>query len=87
MTRTTRRTTIYDIAVAARASPTTVSLVLNDSWQKYRISGETASRVLACAEELGYSVNLKARGLRSIAVRTCRDDHAPLPQPVFCRSR
>ena len=64
MTRAIRRTTIYDIAVAAGASPTTVSLVLNDSWRKYRIKLETAGRVLACAEELGYSVNLKARGLR-----------------------
>lgn len=59
-----RKTTIYDIAVAAHASPTTVSLVLNDSWQRYRIKPETASRILTCAERLGYAVNLKARGLR-----------------------
>ena len=59
-----RKTTIYDIAVAAQASPTTVSLVLNDSWQRYRIKQETATRVLNCAEQLGYAVNLKARGLR-----------------------
>ena len=64
MKRAIRKTTIYDIAVAAGASPTTVSLVLNDSWQKYRIRQETARRVLAFAEELGDSVNLKARGLR-----------------------
>lgn len=60
----TRKTTIYDIAVAAQASPTTVSLVLNDSWQRYRIKPETAERVLASAVALGYKVNLKARGLR-----------------------
>ena len=59
-----RKTTIYDIAVAAHASPTTVSLVLNDSWQRYRIKQETATRILNCAERLGYAVNLKARGLR-----------------------
>jgi LacI family transcriptional regulator, fructose operon transcriptional repressor len=59
-----RKTTIYDIAVAAHASPATVSLVLNDSWQRYRIKQETATRVLNCAEQLGYAVNLKARGLR-----------------------
>jgi LacI family fructose operon transcriptional repressor len=59
-----RKTTIYDIAIAAQASPTTVSLVLNDSWQRYRIKQETATRVLNCAEQLGYAVNLKARGLR-----------------------
>jgi LacI family fructose operon transcriptional repressor len=39
-------------------------LVLNDSWQKYRIKRETAARILSCAEALGYAVNLKARGLR-----------------------
>ncbi len=59
-----RKTTIYDIAVAAHASPTTVSLVLNGSWQRHRIKQETATRVLKCAEGLGYAVNLKARGLR-----------------------
>jgi LacI family transcriptional regulator, fructose operon transcriptional repressor len=59
-----RKTTIYDIAVASGASPTTVSLVLNDSWQRYRIKQQTATRILACADALGYSVNLKARGLR-----------------------
>ena len=59
-----RKTTIYDIAVAAHASPATVSLVLNDSWQRYRIKQETATRILDCAERLGYAVNLKARGLR-----------------------
>jgi LacI family transcriptional regulator, fructose operon transcriptional repressor len=59
-----RKTTIYDIAVAAEASPTTVSLVLNDSWRRYRIKQETATRVIECAERLGYAVNLKARGLR-----------------------
>lgn len=59
-----RKTTIYDIAVAAHASPATVSLVLNNSWQRYRIKQETATRILNCAEQLGYAVNLKARGLR-----------------------
>ena len=59
-----RKTTIYDIAVAAHSSPAAVSLVLNDSWQRYRIKQETATRILNCAERLGYAVNLKARGLR-----------------------
>lgn len=59
-----RKSTIYDIAVAADSSPTTVSLVLNDSWRRYRIKPETAARILSCAESLGYAVNLKARGLR-----------------------
>jgi LacI family transcriptional regulator, fructose operon transcriptional repressor len=59
-----RKSTIYDIAAASKASPTTVSLVLNDSWRRYRIREETAARVLDCARRLGYSINLKARGLR-----------------------
>jgi LacI family fructose operon transcriptional repressor len=59
-----RKSTIYDIAMAANSSPTTVSLVLNDSWRQYRIKPETAARILDCAEGLGYAVNLKARGLR-----------------------
>jgi LacI family transcriptional regulator, fructose operon transcriptional repressor len=59
-----RKSTIYDIAVAADSSPTTVSLVLNDSWRQYRIKAETAERILEWAERLGYAVNLKARGLR-----------------------
>jgi LacI family fructose operon transcriptional repressor len=59
-----RKVTIYDIAVAANVSPTAVSLVLNDSWRRYRIKQESATRILDCAERLGYAVNLKARGLR-----------------------
>ena len=59
-----RKSTIYDIGLAAEASPTTVSLVLGGSWRRYRIKQETATRILECAERLGYAVNLKARGLR-----------------------
>ncbi len=59
-----RKVTIYDLAVATGASPTAVSLVLNDSWRRYRIREETALRIIQAAERLGYSVNLKARGLR-----------------------
>lgn len=61
---TGRRPTIYDIAVAAGASATAVSFVLNDSWRAHRIKSETAARILECADQLGYAVNLKARGLR-----------------------
>ena len=59
-----RKATIYDIALAAKSSPTAVSLVLNDSWQQYRIKAETAATIFDWAERLGYAVNLKARGLR-----------------------
>lgn len=59
-----RKTTIYDIASAADASATTVSLVLNGSWARHRIKEDTANRITETAERLGYKVNLAARGLR-----------------------
>jgi LacI family fructose operon transcriptional repressor len=64
MAKDTRKPTIYDIALAGGASPATVSLVLNGRWQKHRVKADTAERILGVAEELGYSTNLKARGLR-----------------------
>lgn len=39
-------------------------MVLNGQWKKHRIKPETASHILRCAGELGYSVNQKARALR-----------------------
>ncbi len=59
-----RKVTIYDVAKEAGASATSVSFVLNGSWRQHRIKADTATRVLECAERLGYAVNLKARGLR-----------------------
>ncbi|MBU9338372.1 LacI family DNA-binding transcriptional regulator [Burkholderia multivorans] len=61
---TGRKSTIYDIAKTTGASTSTVSMVLNGTWARYRIKEETANRILACAEALGYNVNLSARGLR-----------------------
>lgn len=59
-----RRTTIYDVAIAAEASAATVSLVLNGGWTRYRIKEDTAQRILETARRLGYNANLAARGLR-----------------------
>ena len=59
-----RKTTIYDIATAAEASASTVSLVLNGTWARYRIKEDTAERIKETAKRLGYDVNLTARGLR-----------------------
>jgi LacI family fructose operon transcriptional repressor len=59
-----RKPTIYDIATAADSSAATVSLVLNGGWSRYRIKEETAQRILKAAGDLGYNVNLTARGLR-----------------------
>jgi LacI family fructose operon transcriptional repressor len=58
------KSTIYDVAAAANTSPSTVSMVLNGTWQRYRIREETARRILETAGELGYAVNMKARALR-----------------------
>src|SRR5476651_2107882 len=63
-TNTGRKSTIYDIAKATGSSTSAVSMVLNGTWTRYRIKQETATRILDCAERLGYAVNLKARGLR-----------------------
>ena len=59
-----KKTTIYDVAAAVDASVSTVSLVLNGDWSRYRIKEETSERILKTARELGYEVNLRARGLR-----------------------
>jgi LacI family fructose operon transcriptional repressor len=59
-----RKSTIYDIAEKTGSSTSTVSMVLNGNWARYRIKEETANRILDCARELGYNVNMKARGLR-----------------------
>ena len=59
-----KRPTIYDVATRAEVSGSTVSLVLNGSWQRYRIAPDTAARVRDVAERLGYTANQRARGLR-----------------------
>jgi LacI family fructose operon transcriptional repressor len=59
-----RKSTIYDIAKATGSSTSAVSMVLNGTWARYRIKEETAKRILDSAEQLGYNVNMKARGLR-----------------------
>lgn len=64
MDRDSRRTTIYDLAQLAGASPSAVSAILNGTWQKRRISLRLAERVKALAEEQGYAVNSQASLLR-----------------------
>ena len=59
-----RKSTIYDISEATGTSVTAVSMVLNGSWTRYRIKEETANRILESAQQLGYNVNMRARGLR-----------------------
>lgn len=64
MEKETKRTTIYDLAKLADASPSAVSSVLNGTWEKRRISKKLAERVLRLAEEQGYAVNVQASLLR-----------------------
>ena len=64
MTSPAGKATIYDVARLAGASPSTVSAVLNGSWMRRRISGKTVETVRKIAADLGYSINMQARGLR-----------------------
>lgn len=55
--------TLHDIAKAAGVSVSTVSRVMNNS--SHPISQETRKRIFKIAEEMGYTPNILARGLRS----------------------
>lgn len=59
-----KRTTIYDLASLAGASPTAVSSVLNGTWRKRRISASLAEKIARIADEQGYALNMQASGLR-----------------------
>lgn len=61
---TPRKITIYDISAKAGVSASTVASVMNGSWEKRRITKVTANKVRMIAKELGYTINLQARGLR-----------------------
>ncbi|HEX2963722.1 MAG TPA: LacI family DNA-binding transcriptional regulator [Ignavibacteriales bacterium] len=56
--------TLNDIALKSGVSITTVSRVLNNKHEKYRISTETKKNVLKAAKDLRYRPNELARGLR-----------------------
>ncbi len=56
--------TLKTIASRVGTSVSTVSRVLAGQGERYRISSETASRIRAVAEELNFSPNLLAKGLR-----------------------
>jgi LacI family transcriptional regulator len=57
--------TIRDVAAEAKVSPATVSLVLNNSASKLRISEATSARVRAAAAKLLYRPNTYAKALRT----------------------
>ena len=56
--------TLKDIAEKTGVSVSTVSRVLHDNSNKYKISKETQEKVKEVAKSFGYSVNALARGLR-----------------------
>jgi DNA-binding LacI/PurR family transcriptional regulator len=56
--------TIREVAKQAKVSPSTVSLVLNDTEHAVRISESTRDRVIRVAHALGYQPNSFARALR-----------------------
>ncbi|CAG2175246.1 unnamed protein product [Oppiella nova] len=62
--QTKKKATIYDLSVLSGSSPSTVSAVLNGTWQKRRIKQSTAEHIRGLAEEHQYTANLQARGLR-----------------------
>ena len=58
----TSRVTIHDVAAASGVSVATVSKAVNG---RYGVAPETAARVLAAVEELGYESSLVASSMRS----------------------
>ncbi len=60
-----KKATIYDLSVLSGCSASTVSAVLNGTWQKRRIKESTAELIRSLAEKHQYTANLQARGLRS----------------------
>lgn len=59
-----KQVTQKDVAKAANVSRSAVSLVLNDTARKQRLSEETIERIIAASEDLGYSKNIFASSLR-----------------------
>jgi len=63
-------TTVKDIALKSGVSASTVSRVLNNKADKFRISKKTEKLVLQTAEELNYRPNFLARSLRLKKTKT-----------------
>lgn len=59
----TRGITLKDVAKAAGVTPMAVSVALNGSTSRARVSDETRRRIQAIAEDLGYRANAIARSL------------------------
>lgn len=73
--------TIYDIAKKANYSPSTVSLVMNDS---SKISQKTKDHVRSVARELGYTPNFAAKSLINKKTNSIGIIIPNLENPLFC---
>lgn len=61
----TKKFTIYDLASLAGVSPSTVSAVLNGTWEERRVSQSTATHVKSVASEYRFTMSRQASGLRT----------------------
>jgi LacI family fructose operon transcriptional repressor len=59
-----KKSTIYDLAMLAQVSASTVSAVLSGNWKQRRIAEETALRIQQLATDHKYTINRQASGLR-----------------------
>ena len=64
-----RRHTIYDLSKKLGIHASTISVVLNGTWQKRRISADTAKLILDHADEINFMPNRQAQGLRKATSR------------------
>jgi LacI family transcriptional regulator, galactose operon repressor len=74
--------TLRDVARLANVHPSTVSRVLNGA-RRSRVTVDTAQRIQAIAEELGYRPNMIARGLRTRRSRSVGVLVTDLGNPVI----
>src|SRR5918994_4977627 len=81
-TRVGSRVTLRDVARVAGVHPATASRALNDKTRPL-VNEDTAQRVLAAAEELGYSPNPIARGLKTNRSYTIGVLIPDLTNPLF----
>ncbi|MCU1360444.1 MAG: LacI family transcriptional regulator [Ilumatobacteraceae bacterium] len=79
-----RRARATDVAIAAGVSISTVSLVVNGKWAG-RVNPQTAARVAATVEQLGYTVDLSARHLATGASSTVAVIAPAFTNPFYAR--
>ena len=78
----TKRVTLHDVATEAGVHVSTASRALNED-ASYVVHPETIARVLEVAEELGYSPNPLAKGLRTNRSMTIGMVISDIENPLF----